>query len=82
MQVQRYKIFLIAEWISTKIFIVLQNDIFLFCGNTNPKYLEMPLYKGNLDSNTNPNTHPRSNPNTHPSVIKGKAKLKKLDTKN
>ena len=41
---------------------------FLFCGNTNPK--------------TNPNTHPRSNPNTHPSVIKGKAKLKKLDTKN
>ena len=46
----------------------------------------MPLYKGNLDSNTHPNTNPRtnpnSNPNTHPSVIKGKAKLKKLDTKN
>ena len=59
---------------------------FLFCGNTNPKSLEMPLYKGNLDSNTHPNTNPRtnpnSNPNTHPSVIKGKAKLKKLDTKN
>lgn len=55
---------------------------FLFCGNTNPKSLEMPLYKGNQDSNTPPNTHPRSNPNTHPSVIKGKAKLKKLDTKN
>ena len=55
---------------------------FLFCGNTSPKSLEMPLYKGNQDSNTNPNTHPRRNPNTHPSVIKGKAKLKKLDTKN
>ena len=55
---------------------------FLFCGNTSPKSLEMPLYKGNQDSTTNPNTHPRSNPNTHPSVIKGKAKLKKLDTKN
>ena len=55
---------------------------FLFCGNTNPKSLEMPLYKGNQNSNTHPNTNPNSNPNTHPSVIKGKAKLKKLDTKN